>query len=72
MIDGQNAFDKAVKNDLRTYDNMWKVATGQEYDYTSGCLLDCPYFKEYYKMIAIDLSLILIQKQYNKWILLDI
>ena len=69
MIDGQNVFDKAVKNDLRTYDNMRKVATGQEYDCTSGCLLDCPYFKEYYKMIAIDLSLILIQKQYNKHLL---
>ena len=26
-------------------------------DYTSGCLLDCPYFKENYKIIAIDLTL---------------
>ena len=25
-------------------------------DYTIGCLLDYPYFKKYYKSIAIDLS----------------
>ena len=25
-------------------------------DYTTGCLLDYPYFKENYKLIAIDLS----------------
>ena len=33
-----------------------KIATGQGDDYTTGCLLDCNYFKEYYKMVAIDLS----------------
>ena len=32
------------------------IATGQGDDYTTGCLLDCNYFKEYYKMVAIDLS----------------
>ena len=35
---------------------IFKIATGQGYDYTTGCLLDYPYFKENYKMIAIDLS----------------
>ena len=25
-------------------------------DYTTGCLLDYPYFKDSYKMIAVDLS----------------
>ena len=34
---------------------MQKIATGQGDDYTRGCLLDYPYFKENYKMIAIDL-----------------
>ena len=32
------------------------MATGQGHDYTTGCLLDYGYFKNYYKMIAIDLS----------------
>ena len=39
-----------------TYENIRKNATGKGDDYTTGCLLDYPYFKENYKMIAIDLS----------------
>ena len=55
MIDGRNFFDQPIKNDLKTYDNIKKIATGQADDYTKGNLLDCPYFKKYYKLIAIDL-----------------
>ena len=40
----------------RTYDNIWKIAFGQGDDYTTGCLLDPVYFRNYYKMIALDLS----------------
>ena len=46
MIDGRNFFDQVVKNDLRTYDNIRKIGTGQDDDYTTGCLLDYPYFKK--------------------------
>ena len=56
MIDGRNFFDQPVKNDLIAYENIREVATGQGDDSTTGCLLDYPYFKNYYKMIAIDLS----------------
>ena len=56
MIDDKNVFDKSIKNDFKTYENIKKIATGQGDDYTSGCLLDYPYFKENYKMIAIDSS----------------
>ena len=38
MIDGQNIFDQPVKNDLRTYDNIRKIAIGQGDDYTTSCL----------------------------------
>ena len=41
---------------LRTYDNIQKIATGQGDDYTTGCLLDYLYFKNYYEMIAIDIN----------------
>ena len=44
MINGRNFFDQAIKNDLETYDNIRKIATGQGDDYTTGCLWDCPYF----------------------------
>ena len=56
MIDGKNFFDQPIKNDKITYENIRKIATGQGDDYTTGCLLDYAYFKNYYKMIAIDLS----------------
>ena len=56
MIDGQNVFDHPVKNNLGTFDNIPKIATGQGDDYTTDCLLDYNYFNNYYKMIAIDLS----------------
>ena len=39
-----------------TYENVRKIATGQGDDCTTGCLLDYPYFKGNYKMIAVDLS----------------
>ena len=55
-IDGQNVFDHPVKSDMRTYNNTQKIETGQGDDYTTGCLLDYPYFKDHYMMIAIDLS----------------
>ena len=49
---------------------------GQGYDYTTGCLLDYPYFKKYFKLIAIDLSKQQKRdadpKQYNKLILMKI
>ena len=54
MIDGQNVFDQPIRNNLITY-NIRKIATGQGGDYTTGCLLDYNYFKNYYEMIAIDL-----------------
>ena len=40
----------------KTYENIRKIATGEGDDYTTGCLLDYPYFIKNYKMIAVDLS----------------
>ena len=51
MIDGENFFDQTIKNDEITYGNIRKIATGQRHDYTTGCLSDYAYFKDYYKMI---------------------
>ena len=48
--------DQPVNSMTKTYENIRKIATGQGDDYTTGCLLDYPYFKNHYKMIAIDLS----------------
>ena len=56
IIDGRNFFYQPTKYNLKTYDNIRKTATGQGDDYTTGCLLDYPYFIEHYKLIAIELS----------------
>ena len=36
MIDRQNFFSQPAKNNLRTYDNIRKIVTGQEDDYTTS------------------------------------
>ena len=56
MIDGRNFFDQPINSMSKTYENIRKIATGKGDDYTTGCLLDYPYFKQNYKMIAVDLS----------------
>ena len=56
MIDGRNVFDQPINSMSKTYENIRKIATDKGDDYTTGCLLDYPYFKENYKMNAIDLS----------------
>ena len=55
MIDRKNFFDQTIKNNKITYKNR-KIAIGQGDDYTTGCLLNYTYFKDYCKMIRIDLS----------------
>ena len=56
MVDGRNVFDQPINSMSKTYKNIGKIATGKGDDYTTSCLLDYPYFKENYKMIAIALS----------------
>ena len=41
-IDGRKIFNQPVKNNLRTYDNIRKIATNKGDDYMTGCLLDYP------------------------------
>ena len=56
VINGENFFDQPIKTNKVKYDNIRKIAIGQGDDYTTGCLLDYPYFANTYKMIAVDLS----------------
>ena len=56
MIDGKNFLNQPIKDDKIIYENIRKIAAGQEDDYMTGCLLGYTYFKDYYKTIAVDLS----------------
>ena len=53
---GETFCDLSIKNNIKTYEDIRTIATGQGDHYTTGHLLDYPYFKENYKLIAIDLS----------------
>ena len=58
-IDGRSFYDQLINiqetNDLiKQYDELKKVSTGQDDDYTTGCLLDFAYFKKNYRLIAAD------------------
>ena len=41
---------------IKQYDETKKVLPGYGDDYTTGCLLDYAYFKDHYRLIAVDLS----------------
>ena len=54
LIVGKRFFDLPVKNEEEIYEKI--IDTSNNNDYTTGNLLDFAYFKENYKLIAIDLS----------------
>ena len=55
LIDGNAFFELPVKNLEDTYEKITQITDHSGY-YTRGNLLDYKYFKEHYKLIAIDLS----------------
>ena len=56
LIDGRNFYDQSINDLIKQYDEIRKVSTGYGDDYTTGCLLDYVYFKDYYRLIADGLS----------------
>ena len=56
LIDGRNFYDQPINDIIKQYDEIRKVSTGYGDDYTTGCLLDYAYFKDHYRLIAVDLS----------------
>ena len=56
IIDGRNFYDNPIESDIEKYRELKKVMIGKVEDYTTGSLLDYNYFKEHYKLLAVDLS----------------
>ena len=75
MIDGESLLHQPTQNDLRAYGNNRKIVSGQGDNYTTGYLIDYPYFKEHYNLIVTNLSKQQTQnagpKKYSKLILLE-
>ena len=56
MIHGRNFYDEPIIDLIKQYDEVKKVSTRHADDYTTGSLLDYAYFKDNYRLIAVDLS----------------
>ena len=54
LIEGKRVFGLPVKNEEETYEKIIDMSNNN--DYTTGNLLGFGYFKETYKLIAIDLN----------------
>ena len=54
LIDGKSFFDLPIKNEEEAYEKIIDMSNND--NYMTGNLLDFPYYKENYKLIAIDLS----------------
>ena len=65
------SFQRVNRFFVLSFGNRADTVYFQGGDYTTGCLLDYIYFKEHYKLIAMELNKMLIQKQYKKLILLE-
>ena len=56
IINGKIFYDQPIDSDIKRYEEIWKLITGQGEDYITGCLLDYDYIKNHYRLIAVDLS----------------
>ena len=54
LIDGRSFFDFPVKNEEEAYEKI--IGMSNNNNYTTSNLLDFAYYKDNYKLIAIDLS----------------
>ena len=56
LTDGRKFYDQPINYQVKKYDEIRKIVTGQGDDYAPGCLLDYTHFKDHYQLIVFDLS----------------
>ena len=49
-------YDQAIGSNIKRYEKIRKLTTGQGQNYTTGCLLDYGYVKNHYRLTAVDLN----------------
>ena len=49
IINRKNFYDQAIDSDIKRCEEIRESTTGQEEDYTTGCLLDYDYIKNHYR-----------------------
>ena len=56
IMNGKRFHGEVFHSDIKQYEEIKKLTTGQGEDYTSGCLVDYDYIKNHYRLITVDLS----------------
>ena len=56
IINEKNFYDKPITSDVKRYEQIRRLTTGQGEDYTARCFLYYEYIKHQYRIIAVDLS----------------
>ena len=56
LINGKNFYGKEIDSDIKRYEEIWKLATGQDEDYNTRCLLNYNYIKKHYGLTTVDLN----------------
>ena len=56
IINGNIFNDQAIDSDIKRYEKIRILSTGQGEDYTTVFLLDYDYISNDYRLIAVDLS----------------
>ena len=56
IINEKSFYNGPIDSDIKWYEEIRKLTTGQGEDYITGCLLDYDYIKNHYRLIAVDLS----------------
>ena len=54
-MNGKNFYEQPTDSDLKRYEEIGKLVTGQGQDYITGCLLNFEHIKNHYKLSAVDL-----------------
>ena len=56
IINRKNFYYQPIDSDIKRYQEIRKLITGQSEYYTTGCLLDYEYIKNHYRLITVHLS----------------
>ena len=56
IINGKNVHDQPIDSDIKRYEEIGKLRTGQGEDYTNGYFFDYHFIKNHYRLIVVDLS----------------
>ena len=53
----KTVYDQSIDSNIKQYEQIRKLTTGQDEDYTTGFLLVYEYIKNHYRLIAVNLSI---------------